>query len=149
MNDREFGEKLLAYDATQVSNGDPAQLAAKIIRRDQRWTRTWSVAAILVWLVAAGLLFPLVAEIRKITTEIGVTMRKLIEATRIESDLPDLLDQAAAMGIRSGQVAIGLMFVATVLTVLLVRASRRATLRQVNANLMQISRQIEGLRSPD
>ncbi len=146
MNERELGESLLSYDAAESSKIDPARLAAEIVRRDQRWTRLWSVGAILVWLVTAALLYPLVALIRIITTEIGATMQKLIDATNIDCNLPEVLDRAVADGVRSGQIAIALMVVATVLTVLLVRSSRRATLRQVNANLMQISQQLEGLQ---
>ena len=148
MNERELAENLLSYDAAEVSKSDPGRLAAEIIRRDQRWTSLWSVGAILVWHVTAALLYPLVAEIRKMTTEIGTTLQKLIDATKIDSHLPEVLDRAAAEGVRGGQIVIALMVVATVLTVLLVRSSRRATLRQVNANLMQISRQIEGLKAP-
>jgi hypothetical protein len=147
MNERELGEELLSYDAAQIAKTDPVRLAAGIIHRDQRLTRFWSASTIILWLVTAGFLFPIIAEMRKMTAEISVTMQKLIDATKIESDLPDVLNKTAAMGVRLSMIAIGAMVLATVLTVLLVRSSRRATLRQVNANLLQIARQIEGLKS--
>jgi hypothetical protein len=145
MNERELSESLLAYDAAEVSNKDPRKIAAQIIRRDQCWTRFWSVGVILVWFVAIGLICPMAAMIGNTFTETGATMQKLIDATKIESNLPHHLDQAAeAVFFAMPKVAL-LLMIATILTVLLVRSSRRATLRQVNANLMQISRQLEGL----
>ena len=147
MNERELSESLLAYDAAEISNHDSRHMAAEIIRRDQRWTLVWSVGVILVWFVAIGLICPMAATIGGTFSETGATAQKLIEATKIESSLPLQLEQAAeSIKFAVPKIAL-LLMIATVLSVLLVRSSRRATLRQVNANLMQISRQLEQLNT--
>lgn len=51
-----------------------------------------------------------------------------------------------AMGTTAVAGAVGALAVSAICTVLLLFTSRRATLRQVNARLLEISEQIKGLK---
>jgi hypothetical protein len=64
------------------------------------------------------------------------------ERARLQEELPQAFHVANVMI----ALSVAVLTVAALCTVLLVSASRRATLRQVNANLLEISEQLKELR---
>jgi hypothetical protein len=149
MTEKELGEALLNLDTTATP--DVKALTARVLQRDRRRVRllvwmsgaSWVVAALFVLaiLVFFGLLFPLQAKLQQ---EVKQPTGRLTPA-QIEQQL-----EQAAIAFKMGSVfitmAVGALTLAALCTVLLVLASRRATLRQVNANLVEISEQLKQLR---
>jgi hypothetical protein len=149
MTEKELGEALLHLDAT--STPDPKALTARILTRDRRRVRvlTWTsvgawllaVALVLYILVMFGLLFPLQAKLQQ---EAKQPTGRVTPAER------EQLQHDAEIAFKMGSVlitlAVGVLSLAALSTVFLVLASRRATLRQVNATLVDVSEQLRQLR---
>src|SRR4029078_11727562 len=135
MTEKELGEALLHLDTTATP--DVKALTARILQRDRRRGRLliwmsagrWVMAAVLVLfiLVMFGLLFPLQAKLQQ---EVKQPTGRLTPA-QIEQHL-----EQAAIAFQMGSLfitlALGALVLAALCTTLLVLASRRATLRQVN-----------------
>jgi hypothetical protein len=121
-----------------------------ILERDRRRVRfltgltfaVWLLSTALIWLVLVkfGLLFPQAAKLR-MDTERGV-----VTAAEREKMKDDLL-----LGFQKGTLVIAfsvaVLGLAAFCSVLLSLASRRATLRQINASLVEISAQLKGLQT--
>lgn len=150
MNEREMSRMLLDLDAGELSHPADARMhTARILERDRRRGRwlmvfavgLWTVTALLVMgvLVFLGLLFPMKAEINK-----GEHARRFgaEKAAQIERDV----DVGMNMTIVLTALAVGVCSGAVLFTLLLVINSRRATLRQVNANLLEICEQLRRLQ---
>lgn len=150
MTDRDLGRALLNLDAATLSGkDDTAGKTAAILQRDRFRLRvlTWSTMAIWLFalllifgdLVFFGLLFPLQAKYHQELDSGKLPAAQLVQVQR------DLL-----IGFHMGTLIIAFsVFIATLaafLTVLLILATRRATLRQVNANLLEISEQLKQMR---
>jgi hypothetical protein len=149
MTEKELGEALLHLDAT--STPDPKALTASILKRDRRRVRvltwlsvgSWLLAAALVLfiLVMFGFLFPLQAKLQQEAKQ---------PTGRITAAERERLTHEAEVAFRMGSVlitlAVGVLSLAALSTTLLVLASRRATLRQVNANLVEMTEQMKQLR---
>lgn len=145
MSDKRIGEQLLDRSS---SDEDPHMVARQIVARDRSYSRLLTAGVVLLWLIATGLLFPLIAELRTTAGEFETTMRDVIASTDVNSELPDRLSRLETVYSNSAAVSVFLMMLAAICTLLLVSTSRRTTLRQVNANLMEISRQIAQLKTP-
>src|SRR5262249_10562549 len=147
MTDKDLGETLLRLDAAQLAGERPdlRQQTAQILERDRRRLRWLTVVTVLVWLsatvliftglVAFGLLMPLRADLRE---EQMAKRLPAEERERLEKELP----MAFHMANVPIAYSVAALTVAALCTVLLLSASRRATLRQVNANLIEISEQL-------
>ena len=147
MNERDLGTSLLNLDLSSTS--DPRQLTRTILDKDRRRVRllTWlgvggwglALVLILIAMVNFALLFPRHAKIR-MDFESGV----ITAAERDTQQTTYLTDYQIA----SFQVTLSLLALlpAAFCTVLLVFATRRATLRQVNANLIEIGQELKALR---
>ncbi len=151
MTDKDLGESLLRLDAAQLSGERPdlRQQTTRILERDQRRVFWLTLVTKLVWLTATllifgdlvfyGLLMPMQAKLnneeqaKRLTAEQRETLQK---------DLPVAFHMANVMIAFS----VAVLTMAALCTVLLLSASRRATLRQVNANLTEISEQLKQLR---
>jgi hypothetical protein len=153
MTEQDLGKALLNLDATSSMRfSDPRRLAQAAIARDQRRVRLLAGVTILLWLLAATGLFVAVyialwhlypkehkllqdVALGKLTDEQIVTLQALhFQAMRICT----LVIAAAFAAIT----------VAAVCTVWLILISRRATLRQINAHLADISDQLQRLQAP-
>jgi ABC-type Fe3+ transport system permease subunit len=142
----ELRRALLDLDAANpAASPDAKQLTEMVLERDRRRVRRLAGVTIAAWLLAIlliltslvgfGMVFPRMAKLRMDLAEGKVTAP---DRDRIEAD------NARDFAIGTLQVALAVLVlgVAAFCTVLLVLASRRATLRQINAGLIEISRQL-------
>jgi hypothetical protein len=150
MSERELGERLLRLDAAELPGAaDPRVLTWKILDRDRRRVRLLGVLSLILWLLGAGgVAFTLV--------ELGIHVPKYFALQRdIDNGRVGPEERQRRQEDYLGGFQIGLCVVAgsvaalalaALFTFLLVLASRRATLRQVNASLIAISEQLKELR---
>ena len=147
MNERELGNSLLNLDMAAAS--DPRQLTRTILDKDRRRVRllTWlgfggwglALVLILIAMVNFALLFPRHALLRM---ELEAGKYTPAEMERLQTAyLEDY--QIASFTVTLSLLA---LLPAAFCTVLLVFATRRATLRQVNANLIEIGQELKALR---
>ncbi len=147
MNERELKQSLEDLDLAAAS--DPRKLTQTILDKDRRRLRlltflgigAWTIALLLILLamVNFALLFPRHAKIRMDFESGAITA-----AERDTQQMTYLTDYQIA----SFQVTLSLLALlpAALFTLLLVSATRRATLRQVNANLIEIGQELKRLR---
>jgi len=150
MSEKELGRALLDLDSRQLAGiTDPREQTWKILERDRRrvWWLTaltitlWAVAILMVlWmLVAFGLLFPQQAYMMQ-EIEQGRLPPETREDVQFKSQI---IFQMITVGVTA---SVGVLALAALSTIFLVLASRRATLRQINASLLEISQQLKELR---
>jgi ABC-type Fe3+ transport system permease subunit len=151
VTDKDLGEALLRLDAAQLAGERPdlRQQAAQIVQRDRGRLRALTIITVLAWLaatvlifadiVAYGFLMPLQAHMQD---EEMAKRLPAAERERWTKELPVAFHMATV----TIAFSVAALTVAALCTVLLLSASRRATLRQVNANLIEISEQLKHLR---
>jgi hypothetical protein len=148
MNEKVLGEMLLQLDADSLrETPDPRKSAEPILKRDRRrvWWLTaasiglWGFATVLVLIVMVvlGLLLPMKAELRHHANRHTAEEQAQMERT-VDEGMSMMLVLTAFSGVISCS--------AILCTLLLILSSRRATLRQVNASLLEISEQLRRLR---
>jgi hypothetical protein len=153
MSEKELGRALLELDSHKLAGaGDTRAQTWKILERDRRrvwwWTAltfaSWTIAItmVLLMMVAYALVFPLQAKLRQDEqlARIGVTTQQQRDDAQFKAQI---MFQMVTVGVT---FTLGLTCVAILSSVLLNRASRRATLRQINASLLEISNQLKELR---
>jgi hypothetical protein len=150
MNERELGRVLLQLDAGDLAGvPDARQPTWRVLERDRRRVRLVTGMTLVTWLaglglvlwalVAAGLLMPKHA---KLMTDIR--QGQIDPATR---DQVAAYHQQVAMMLTVGVGwGVAVLAMAALCTLLLVRVSRQATLRQLNASLLAISEQLQRLQ---
>ena len=144
MTNKELADALLKLDATQLTGSvDHRALTWRVLDSDRRRLRIWIAATISVWLVAAmmiigtfiafGLLLPAVA--------------KALHEAGPADGLEEMMKLTAMLSKVSFFVTLAVLALAasSLGTILLVLSTRRATLRQVNASLIEISEQLKRL----
>jgi len=144
-SDRDVGEELLKQAAAPPAGtpGGPKETVEKTIRRERRRVGIWAGATILLWLLTAAwcianIWFYLVffhPRLAHLLTETAVNREASSHWMRV---LADYLFYANV-------VWPVLLTVAAIVTVLFILRSRRATLRQIQASLAEISAQIRVL----
>jgi hypothetical protein len=150
MSEIDLGRALLALDSEKLAgNPDARQQTWKILERDRRrvWWLTaltvalWAAAILMVlaMLVAYGLVFPLQAKLRD-PAELARLSPELRQDAQFSAQVAV---QMVTLGVTC---SVGILALAALATILLVVASRRATLRQINASLLEISQQLKELR---
>jgi hypothetical protein len=171
MNEKDFGDALLRLDMTNRPPVDGRALTDRVLVRDRRRVRvltwltvgTWLVAAglVVLLLVVFGLIFPAQAKLRDDTGQNRWTpgpsapapvpvsgdtkgQARLTPAQR--EQMRNDLEIAFKMSSVVITVTVGALALAGLFTLGLVLATRRATLRQVNANLVEITEQLKQLR---
>lgn len=146
MLDKDVGDALLRLDLSPQSNAPTTQID-RIIDADRQRVKRWTRISIALWILAAlgalvifvlgGLTFPVIA---KLLAEKG-------EGTLEQPDTPFLaLAKLMAICMVIGTASFVTLVAAGLATVFLLVRSRSATLRQINANLLQISEHLK--RSP-
>jgi len=144
MNEKELGQALLKLDMSPAQAApDPRELTRKILARDRRRVRRLTGLAALFWVLAvAGLGLLIWQYFKSLAPRLGA----YVEGRRE-------FQQDAAVWLLIGNASAGIilaciiaLLLAAVCTVLLILASRRATLRQINANLVEICEQLKLLR---
>jgi ABC-type Fe3+ transport system permease subunit len=143
MLDKDVGDELLKLNLTPPSEAPTLQIE-RILEADQRRVRRWTRVSIALWVLAAcgalvifvmgGLAFPAIA---KVLAERG-------EGSIDNGDTPiAMLGKLLAMTMVMGTASFITLVAAGLATVVLLARSRSATLRQINANLLQISEQLK------
>jgi hypothetical protein len=152
MNEKDLGKALLRLDATQLAGiPDIRHETWKVLERDRRRVRLLTVLTVLIWLLAAalvvmglvgyGLTFPQQALLIK-----NIDAGKLTPAERDQAQRLVLV--AFQKGTLLIALSVAIMAAGALATVLLILASRRATLRHINAGLAEIGEQLKQLRQP-
>ena len=150
MTEKDLGRALLALDADKLAGDDARQQTWKILERDRRrvWWLTaitialWAGAILMVFgmLVAFGLVFPLQAKLRD-PAELARLPPEMRQDAQFKAQIAF---QMVTVGVTC---SVGILAMAALATILLVLATRRATLRQINASLLEISQQLKELRA--
>jgi hypothetical protein len=152
---KELKDALLRLEATQLCGAtDDRELTWRVLEADRRSIRRWTLVTVGLWVVAAlivlaaivlfGVFMPAHA---KTMVEAGVQLPVANEKPTPEQMHLILTAFLGKLGlfVTLGVAALGL---ATIASVYLVIAGRRATLRQVNASLLEISEQLKRLAMP-
>ncbi|MCI0335830.1 MAG: hypothetical protein L0228_21695 [Planctomycetes bacterium] len=167
MLDKNVGDALLKLDLTPQTDPPAAQIE-RVIDADRRRIKRWTRISIALWVLAAlgavwifilgGLTFPVIAKM--INEEQQAKMVEGAANARSGSDTKDVtevmqgtlenpntpflvLAKLTAMCMVFGSASFMILVFAGLATVLLLLRSRSATLRQINANLLQISEQLK------
>jgi hypothetical protein len=140
---------------------NPAETAATVIAREGRRVRVLTWATVLLWVVAAVgtvllLIFFKVYVISNVwimsDVDRNLSQQKARTGTLDPKDLQLLwgassrLAVGATLGVAALTAMVGVLALACLGTVLLVFATRRATLRQIQVSLADISAQLAALR---
>jgi heme exporter protein D len=145
MTEKELGKALLDLDLSPPAAPDPRQVTQAILARDRRRVRLLAGLASLFWvLTAAG-----VVSLCPFYVMVVAPRLRAYQAGRaqLENDWNDWarVGEWAAYGLLACILS---LLAAAACTVLLTLATRRATLRQINASLAAISEQLKQLRPP-
>ncbi len=153
MTEKDLGRALLELDSQRLSGvPDIREQTWKILQRDQNrvwwWTAgtftLWGIAIFMVMLmmVLYALVFPFQAKLRQDAelARIGATTPEQREEAQFQGQI---MFQMVTLGVT---MSVGVTCLAVLASVMLSRASRRATLRQINASLLEISEQLKELR---
>lgn len=149
MNEKEVGRILLGLDASRLGlDADSRTLTVRVLQSDRWRVRLLSVVTIILWgFAAAGILlvlFVLLSLYPKQQALMHDLQRGNLSETdrdHIQQVLWIITEKATAMV----AVSVGALVLAALGTVLLVHTSRRATIRQLNASLFEISEQLRQL----
>jgi hypothetical protein len=165
--DKNVGDALLKLDLTPSSDPPAAQIE-RIIDEDRRRVRRWTRISIALWIIAAigamfifvmgGLAFPLIAKLLMQEKHVAASAAddggkdgadksggavKEGESPLDSNTAFSVLAKLVAMCMVIGTAAFMALVFAGLATVLLLLRSRSATLRQINANLLQIAEQLK------
>lgn len=169
MLDKNVGDALLRLDLTPSTDPPTAQVE-RIIDADRRRVTRWTRIALVLWILAAlgamfifvmgALAFPVIAKLLMEEKQAAAAGKDAPAAAATNVDAKDdaddegLLDnpntpltvlaKLVAMCMVLGTASFMILVFAGLATVLLLLRSRSATLRQINANLLQISEQLKG-----
>ena len=144
MSERDVGKALLGLDAADLAGvPDARRLTWQVLERDRRRLRRLAGLATLFWvLTAAGVIWLVFFYFLQVAPRLRAYGAG---RAQLQNDWNDwaLVGDWAAQSILAGMIA---LLAAAVCTILLVVLSRRATLRQINASLIEISEQLRQLR---
>jgi uncharacterized membrane protein YbhN (UPF0104 family) len=152
MSEKELGRALLELDSQKLAGVPEAREQTwKILERDRRrvWWLTavtialWGASILMVFLmlVAYGLVFPMQAQLNMEdeVARMQLTPQQLQDA-RMKAQIAF---QMVTVGVTA---SVGLTCFAVLSSILLGLAARRATLRQINASLLEISQQLTEMK---
>ena len=165
MLDRNVGDALLKLDLSPQSDLPSAQVE-QIIDTDRRRVKRWTRIAVGLWIFAAlgaflifimgALAFPLIAKLIMEENEAQAAASaetKAVDPAKDSKKPPGTLEEPVtpfqvlaklfAMCMVFGSASFLILVCAGLATVLLLLNSRQATMRQINANLLQISEQLK------
>jgi hypothetical protein len=145
MTEKELGRSLLNLDVAPPAAPSPRELARRIVARDRRRVRLLAGAAVLFWLLAtAGVVWLTAFYMLYITPRLRAYAAGRAQLQNDWEAWAWVGDLAA----KSTLACVLTVFLAAISTVLLVVLSRRATLRQINASLMEITEQLKAGQPP-
>lgn len=152
MTEKELRDALLGLDSAALTAvPDAHQLTRKILDRGVRRVRLLAGLTVGLWAIAASgillvlyALFALLPEQRKSTRDVERGQVTSVERERIERVHWAVIEKVTVVV----AVSVAVLSLAALSTVFLVLASRGATIRQVNATLLEISEQLKRLEQP-
>jgi len=149
MNESELSEALLKFDAgLSADQPDPRQQVREVLRRDKLRLQLIASVTVVLWL--AGLIATTALVWVSIVALFPKLQGALHNAGKIPANNYQQIETAFSYLIGYGATllaaSVGVIALAALGTILLVFASRRATIRQVNATLIDISEQLKQLR---
>jgi hypothetical protein len=150
MNEKELGRVLLQLDANDLAGvPDARQPTWRVLERDRRRVRLVTGLALVTWLaglglvlwamVAAGFIMPKHAQLMKHIAEGKINAETRDRVAAYHQQVTMMVTVAVGWGV-------AVLAMAALCTLLLVRVSRQATLRQLNASLLAISEQLRKLQ---
>ena len=144
MTEKELGKALLNLDAAKAPVApDPRQLTQRILERDRGRIRLLAGLVVLFWTLAtAGIVWLICLYLLYVDPRLRAYGAGRAQLANDWNDWA-LVGDLAAKSILACLVA---CLLAAVCTVLLILHSRRATLRQINASLLEISEQLKQLQ---
>jgi hypothetical protein len=150
MSEHELRKALLRLDATDLAGIVDARVQSwAVLERDRLRVRRLTILTVAVWLVAGGLILAGLVSYGFIMPMQALLVHQ-IEEGKITPAQRDEAQRLVLVGFMKGTLliafSVAVMAVAALTTVFLIQASRRATLRQVNASLVEISEQLKQLR---
>ena len=149
MTEDELRKALLGLDAAAIAPGaDAPQITRRVLERDRRRVRILAALTILLWVTAAlGLVLVLgallvvhPAMLRPMRGGATVADRERFEHVRLV-----MLEKTTAVV----AISVAVLALAALGTVFLVFAAHAATVRRVNATLVEISEQLKRLGRAD
>ena len=152
MNEREMGRALLKFDASLTARADPRAEARRqverVLARDRRTVRGLTALTLAAWLATVALVVTVLTlgylfvypKFQHIFQESGGRRGEAPQQVQTA------LTYVVAWGTAAVAGAVGALALAALCTLLLLFTSRRATLRQVNARLLEISEQIKAIQ---
>jgi hypothetical protein len=148
-----LADALLELDGrTVASTAEGRALAGRILRRDRLRVRLLTGSTIVLFLLAiAGIYWNFHLAKTEIYSKIWQCQEQMFGhgATKLELQILTLVQEAYISQFKSilmASLAFGGILAAAVCTLLLILATRRATLRQIQTNLVLLSKQIEMMR---
>ena len=153
MTETELGRALLNL-GHEIPAGalDPRQLTQRVLQRERRRMRLLTALAVLLWLLAAaGVSFVVYATLWHLYPKHQQLMRNAaLGNLPVEQivELQSLHFQAVRICTQVIAASVAALALAALCTILLVLASRRVTLHQINTNLAEVSEQLKLLRHP-
>lgn len=141
MTEKELGQSLLTWDAYGKPN-DPRAITLAVLERDKRRVGRWTVVTVIFWVLA----FVAVAAMVCVYFVL-IQPRQWYHAQQSNSkEMRDWI-MVSELAAKTVFAVATMVLLAALSTVALVFASRRATLRQVNANLAAIADELRQLRT--
>jgi hypothetical protein len=152
MTEKDLGKALLRLDALQLAGvTDLRQQTWKVLERDRQRVRLLTVVTVLIWLFAAALVAMGLIGYGFTFPQQALLLHN-IEAGKLTAAERDQTQRLVLIAFQKGTLLIALsvaiMALAALTTVFLILASRRATLRHINASLVEISEQLKQIRRP-
>lgn len=150
MTEKELRDALLGQHSTRLDAVDDARrLTRKVLERDGRRVRLLAALTLVLWAIAAaGILLVLYAflaihpERRNAARDAEPGRVAPAERERNEQIYWAVIEKTTAVV----AISVAVLALAALGTVLLVLASRQATVRQVNAALLEISEELRRLK---
>lgn len=137
MTENELAKALLDLDTADTEHlTTTADMTRQVFRKDQRKVRITACLTLLFWLASLGALC-------WSTVSFSSKHSDVLQGTSPNVD-PLIADLAYSMFVLQASIE-GIIF-AVLCTLLLLYFSRRATLRQVNSSLLEISAQLQAIK---
>ena len=149
MTENDLRKALLGLDAAAIASApDARQITGRVLARDRRRVRLLAAITIVLWVTAALGIVLVLCALLSVRPAVLQTMTRGTSADdrgRFEHVRLMILEKSTAVV----AISVAVLSLAALGTVLLVFAAHAATIRRVNATLVEISEQLKQLRRAD
>src|SRR5579871_6296912 len=151
VNDNDLGEALLKLGAVDLAAVPEARAQARrVLDRDHRRIRMWTALTVAVWLIGVVMILSALVSYGLVMPRQALLFQ-LVDAGKIDAAQREVMQREIVVQTLMSTVLIGfsvaIMGLAALGAMRLLFASRRATLRQMNLNLIEITEQLKQLRA--